>query len=861
MNLENLDIHSVKYNQPQLSRTPTHNSVVPTNGVLSSSDDYVSDTSDPETVIRWSTAPQYRSNENIRSEGWASESTIRPLRPTNNGEAVHTASVSSPRHSIAPSPTMTQPEKVESSTAEVPRDERMEAHDRRGPTPMDDTPYIRYAIDQLTREGEAEASSRPTAIMKEEEDYPVDRIVSDAGLGYVRSFRRMRGPSVVDIPPPSGPQKAAVPATDPVDLPTSTSEIYIPVQSHTSPRYPDLTFQPKILRVFSLALLMLLCLLMITAIMFCAIYSLRHNGLADNFGGLYSGKYFVFGFLAQILGAILMVYVECVMSAVARIAPYTLMASEKSKKRGKSLFMNIYPRSLLWPKLEYFRSGQPILGAASLLLWPVIFTIPLQSALFAVVQINGVWRWSAVQGVAWTLVAIYVLALVALALIVTFFFRRKTGLMWDPRSLADIISLLPRSNSLADYQDTEILASKRELRDRLTQRSDRLGYWRTPNPDQEFFYCIGEEGSHTRRYTISREGRTVQQGDSLDITSNEKRHSENERHSPDRLLSRGTDSSLLAKVYSPAIRFRYLPWILKDSSLILWPIAFFILYLALLIVSFLPSTKLSNGFSPLLYAGPNHAGFSSANFLYSFIPSIVGLILYLALQHLTATLATLTPWANLTRTEGVIPEHSLLLDYAYALPTPFAALPSALVNQHYVIAFLAFMQPLTLLLPVLAGGFLFPLTAEPSNSVLMFPNIGSFYVMLVILGLYLLALLMVTISLMRGRRRGWHLPHAVSCLAEIISFLYASEILKDDTFRRVRSKTDLRARLVGKRIRNESAGLTGGSREVRYAFGIFKGSDGRSHLGVERVDRGDGSRDGVGRSGRGQVVSRSHFSV
>ena len=47
---------------------------------------------------------------------------------------------------------------------------------------VDDTPYIRFAIDQLTRDEELLGSRIQRA--PSEESYPVDRIISDEGLGY-----------------------------------------------------------------------------------------------------------------------------------------------------------------------------------------------------------------------------------------------------------------------------------------------------------------------------------------------------------------------------------------------------------------------------------------------------------------------------------------------------------------------------------------------------------------------------------------------------------------------------------------------------------------------------------------------------
>ena len=64
-------------------------------------------------------------------------------------------------------------------------------HDICPTTPgVDDTPYIRFAIDQLTRDEELLGSRIQDA--PSEASYPVDRIISDQGLGY---FGHDRQPS------------------------------------------------------------------------------------------------------------------------------------------------------------------------------------------------------------------------------------------------------------------------------------------------------------------------------------------------------------------------------------------------------------------------------------------------------------------------------------------------------------------------------------------------------------------------------------------------------------------------------------------------------------------------------------------
>jgi len=536
------------------------------------------------------------------------------------------------------------------------------------------------------------------------------------------------------------------------------------------------------------------CLLMISVLIFCAIYSSSHHGLT-RWDGIYSGKYFVFGFLPQIFAACIFLYVQCIMAAMTRIMPFTLMAMDDAEKRVDALFLGVFPRTMLWPRWD----GDSVFDISNTLFWLSVFTIPLQSSLFSVVLRDGVWRWVTVQGVAWTLVAIYVLVVIAAFIMALFFINRTTGMMWEPRSLADVIALLPRSNSLRDYPGTDIMRTKDEIKSRLAGRSDRLGWWRTSNQHQGQFYCLGETGSTIRRYTVER-GRLQ------------------EKHETD--VDLGADMEKHMDLYSHDIRYRYIPWYLRDTYVVLWCITAFVLLSALFIVSFVPATAIRKGFSPLVRPAPSGTGFSPANFLYSFIPSVLGMLLYLLFQPLDLAIRRLTPWSEFSNPNGATAANSLLIEYTADLPIICSL--RAYRNRHYRVMMLSLLSVLFILLPVLAGGMFFPLTSR-SGIVHMFPNLPSFYIALTLLILYFIGLLL----LIPGRL-GMYLPHAVDSLAEIISFVYGSEILDDAAFRGPRSKADLAARLNALPARGSAR---------TYAFGVYTGRHGKDCMGIEKMGR------------------------
>lgn len=773
------------------------------------------------------------------------------------------------------------------------------------PTPdVDDTPYIRYAIDMITAHEEqlqpfprSTPTSQHTTPLRSSDEYPVERLIPDEGLGYVEtSLRRAQSakrasklPVLVNISPDRSMeiQRKPVPSTllenRPYTQPdncmwqsptptrfmltrtASTSEMFIPVDPpEDNYRYPPLTFLPGRLRPFSMITIMILCLLMQIALLVCAIYSSVHNGLTNYTGGLYSAQYFLFQFVPQILAAFILLYIESVMSAVSRVVPFTMVASDDTRRRSNALFVDLYPGSLIWPRFSYFAAGEPYLGVCSILLWPMVLTIPLQSSLFAVILVDNTWRWTAVRGVVWTLIIIYILALLSLLGISIYFSRRSTGLLWDPRSIADIIALLPRSNILPSFTDTEVISTKSELRDRLETSgtgSPRLGYWRTNNAvGQEIFYCIGDEGaslapSAAGRHRLPPARRPSRRNRHLRDIYEEK---SDLQESPHPLLAgherTGSSASILSDIDSPEARYRYTPWYLSPRFVLLWPIASSIFLVAIFIVSFIPGTTIKNGFLPQVPAAPDRAGFSAANFLYSFIPSLLGMGVYYGLRYLFLALCRLAPWAALasssSRTEGAsgsgggaTASQSLLLDFSSTAVSPVL---SALSTKNYLIAALAIVSPISILVPVLAGGIFFPLQVSPlpSNTVLMLPQLPAYILLLVILIPIVASLFGIAFVLSIAKdRRKWRFPHATDCLAEVLSFLYASSLVHDVAFVGVKSKADLVTRLVGRRER-------GGGPEVRYSFGGFAGKGGRSHLGVERVRSGEGEKWWGSRLGR-----------
>ncbi|KAI9797379.1 MAG: hypothetical protein M1835_001046 [Candelina submexicana] len=754
MNLGNAKLQSVKSSKPQLAHSHSKQSEAASDDYYSFSD-YVSDESSVDHVAagHWGTPPSQTRSPDTSHENLQSEATL-PAKPMRQQRLPL---------GVPPAILKVEEQLVRSSRSSL--SQGPEGNDISPPTPgIDDTPYIRFAIDQLTADEEVLGKGRQSS-GDSSASYPVERIVPDEGLGY--------------LSPRKEPQRELDPSREPSlhSVDSGIRDVYIPADPSPSPQYPPLTFVPFILRPLALAL-----------------YGLKSMT--------------VFDLSIALTGAL------------SSFLDFFLRLWEGSFSSGYlsgALFMNILPKNFLMPRFSYFKAGQPLVGSVSVVFWLVIFTVPLLSSLyqppFPYIDGQATGRWMTAMPIAWTLVAIYgLLAIALLALAV--YLSRETGLKWDPRTLADVLVLLQRSNNLDDYNASETFSSAKVFRTRLASRSDRLGYWRTSERPQTVFYAIGEEGTATRRYSIQY-GKVKEK-----ISPPMERDSLGFDIENQRPMQSSTIESLQANIHAPSIRYRHVPWFLRDTFVVAWIVTALVLLVAFLVASFLRHA-LSHGFPPLLSATAGSDGFSGASFLYSFLPSLLGVLLFLAWQSIDMHFRALQPFANLASPRGTSAGKSLLLDYPACLPLEITL--RAFTEGHYKVGYISLICLLSIALPILGGGMFYPIYTINAQQVLILAHLPAFYTLVAFLVLYTLSLLLI----FPGRKR--FLPHGITTLAEMISFVYQSPLLNDAAFRQPRSKTDLVTRLLNAPHGEHS--------KAKYAFGIYRGRDGEEHLGVDRLQR------------------------
>ena len=580
-------------------------------------------------------------------------------------------------------------------------------------------------------------------------------------------------------------------------------------------QYPTLHFVPTVLRPLPLLGFILCCCLLIAALIFCNIWSTQHNGLWQ-YNGVGSGRYFLFEFLPQLLAMVIVQWLFVLESAIQRILPFSVLALGHNAPNNSRLFDDaaMFLHNLLIPNLAYFRCGEPVLTLCFTIFWLSLFTIPLQSCLFQTrFYENGNaegWRWTAVRPVGWTLIVLYVLLVLALILVMLRFHRHPTGLKWDPVSLADIVVLFHGSNILSDFQGSEVNKHRTRAYDLMTYR---LGYWVVSDQPDTVFYGIGKD--HAAVQHSSTEGGKMKAKSSADTIS--PRNYDLEGQVP--LKTQKLDS-LQTDIYSPSVRYRWVPWFLQDTFIVAWIVIAIVLMFAFIIGSFV-RRPIENGFLPLLPAPTTAQGFSPANFLYSFLPSLLGTALFLFWQPIDQYFRASQPFASLATPRGTNAGNSLLLDYNACLP--FEITVKALLAKHYKVAYISFISLLSTTLPILAGGVFTAQFFVSTQDVRIAGCMPAYTALTVFVAIYALSFLLIWPT---HKRR---LPHDIRTLRELISFMYQSPLLSDPAFKEPRSKVDLVTRLVGDPAQKRKDGL--------YAFGVYAGRDGKEHLGIDRLAR------------------------
>ena len=725
------------------------------------------------------------------------------------------------------------------------------------PTPgMDDGQHFRFAIEQLTRDEELLGRARQGSI--DGQGNPSNYVVPKESFAHQESSTSSRkaapsmlqssGPTIAPEPlanshPNTSPSSLLSPKGN--DAPTSTASILpnrhpeegaarpVPpsprckpnraasrpteVLRPVTPAQQDLAssmgYLPWALRPASLSLFALFCVFFMIVLIVCNILSLQRDGLY-NYDGTGTRTYFIFQFLPPLLGVVLLYHMFVLQAAVYRTIPFVSM-STGSRSHLILHEMSMIPTNFLIPDLRYFTWREPAVGASLLIFWISYFTVPLLSCIFQTtpVQSEGEfqWRWTTVQDVVWVLMCMYIILLGAIVMLASRFRSGRSALRWDPVSLADLMILFQQTNTTADFEGSEIWESTKACARRALVR---LGFW-IGSDSSSMFHAIGEVNApanqSARVAELDKEKSLSVDGSSFNLNYQRYSHAE----------------SFTRNIHSPFFRYRWAPWFLRNTAMVIWILLAVTLYAVFLIVSFV-NQAVERGFPPGIPTTTDSRGFSPSNFFYSFVPSLLAMVLVLAWQPIDAYFRAVQPFANLsTSPDGATAPRSLLLSYGHRWP--FETTVRAVYHGDYKVAYVSFISILSAALPILSGGVFsgqyFTQQIEQPE-VRIVATMPAYRALCFFLAIYAFSFCVI------WPKRKRYLPHPISTLADYFSFFYHSSLLGDPTLSTgVRSKRDFMRRLTS-------------TEEARFCFGVYIGNDGKEHLGIDRLDGRRGSDRG-----------------
>ena len=664
------------------------------------------------------------------------------------------------------------------------RNWRQSRADLSPPTPgNDDTPYIQFAIDQLTRDEELLGRSRPGAVSP-----AVSALTEDSEpqkQGYRNVEDRPRYPEEVARPRRS---LSISPISD--ERGRDSSQVLIPANPpRDNFRYPPLTFLPGPLRLLPLLLFILCCITLIVLLIISSVLASKNNGLLV-YDGVGTSRYFLFQYLPQLLSAMIIVWLHFLQAAIQRILPFVLM-SRTHQPSNNNVFDSVplYITNYLVPNTTLFRRGESLIQFSFVIFWLALFTVPLASCLYQtrhyVASDQGTWMWTTVQPVAIVLIVLYAFLILAITCVYLRLRQHPTGLKWDPISIADVFVLLRRSsgfNSARSSQRPGLMGS----------RPASLGYWESSSNPGTVFHgiAVGCSPSHFHM----EKGKVVAHD-----------HNDLEAQGPAQASTfESWHSNRSSKISQP--RF------LRESYTILFGVIAIILLIAFLAATFAHSA-LTAGFLPLLPSANSEtasfSSFSPANFLYSFLPAFLGTLLPLAWLPIDTAFRYLQPFASLTSRSGTNAESSLLLSYPAGWPILISL--RAAIAGHFRVAWFSLLATFSWAIPVLAGGiftaqFVRP-DASPEGQIVMRADPSGLYALVVFAILYAFSWTIIS----PGKRRIVGKRIDVRFLGGLRETA-GEKLLRDDVWREPRGRSDLVTRLIA------GDGLTGGTRG-RWSIG------------------------------------------
>ncbi|KAF5009364.1 hypothetical protein FDECE_4420 [Fusarium decemcellulare] len=231
---------------------------------------------------------------------------------------------------------------------------------------------------------------------------------------------------------------------------------------------PPLTFRPVVLQDIALGLSLVFYLFILAILV-----SLCIN---KEFTLLDAWAFFVVKPLPTIVGTITTAHLNALVLALSRITPFMLFADVQGRHDGAPACITLLTRYLpTCNTVDLIKSRSWLLVFGKVMLFVGDFLVALKASFLLTENYKDVF---VVPWALYTLIAIYGLWCLLIAMVFFSLRGRLTGLRWDPVSIADQLVLFRHSDFLERFSGT-CVAPRASLSYALGEQTRlRLGYWK-----------------------------------------------------------------------------------------------------------------------------------------------------------------------------------------------------------------------------------------------------------------------------------------------------------------------------------------------------------------------------------------------
>ncbi|KAI9856659.1 MAG: hypothetical protein M1813_008806 [Trichoglossum hirsutum] len=465
--------------------------------------------------------------------------------------------------------------------------------------------------------------------------------------------------------------------------------------------------------------------------------------------------YFCVKILPPVLGTITTSLWRSTTYTYSRIMPYVLSASGSGDAVCQTILRCYFPI----PSIRDAVQTKNILLVSFWIVWILsCFVIPFKSILLSTANQISHWEAIVTRWAVISLIIIYSFMIIGQAVLTWSLWNIRTGLRWDPVSIADHLTLFYHSDFLEDFKGLE-LTPRRYLYDRLRDKGVRLGYWNRGSLG--YWHGFGRSQSGIAEST-DRIDKTTEVALSLtDLDST--RHNRKQSSQMDRGTSDGHDVGGVPLEQRSLACYRDVYLNMKYSAMIIW-ISLAIILFGLILVTLVKRVKSGKQIN---------LSYGAASFLFQFLPVFaVGLYTWFW-EDVDLFHRATQPFIGL-RKPGFAAEN-LLLDYN-CLP-PIIVTYTAITNKHWKVAFVSSMSLLQRLLPIIVAGMVAVIAVDSdSSSSTIYVSLPLSCIALLYLAVYCVAIWYVVRS--DGFSR--HLPRNYTSIADLVSWCYASSLLHSE---------------------------------------------------------------------------------